>query len=683
VDLGALAAETVAQRRMRAPPIGPQEIGLGRSLSPSASKVVDGASLAWSDLEDGGKLAVVRIRSPGAQATRGGAKIYAMPDAAEIVFFAPDRPEAEMFRVTGAEINATLARDRAQRDADDEASVLYWTPIVPGEVLGIEIYLPPGVAPSELRAGMEIVSHVYETMVASASCPFGVGMGCSERCNLDASCYHDSWGQVIPAVAKMAFTTESGATSVCTGTLVTDQDPDTQVPYFLTARHCIATQAVASTLQTYWFFESGGCSGATPRGYRVVTGGSVLLDTLPEVDVTLLRLTQPPPEGVTMAGWDADTVPLGRSVSGIHHPSGDMKKVSFGVVTALEFCELPTVGVPSFPEGSFFCNPAADGGYWRVTYADGTTEGGSSGSGVFLHGSGKLVGTLTGGNASCSNQGGSNFYGRFDLAYRNGLSRWLGADGGCDAPPGSWAHCTNPACGPCALGQGDCDTDDECRPGLVCASNVGESHGFEPTVDVCQVPTDQPAEPGAQCGLALGDWDYCADPSCGPCAADEGDCDSDSECQAGLACLDDTGARRGLEPTVDLCGRPSADNCPLSNGDWAFCSEPGCGPCAVGQGDCDSDADCNPGLVCAFNQGAKYGLPGNMDVCEPRGEAVCLKAVGDWGYCADPLCGPCDEGQGDCDSDAECAAGLVCSFNSGEGFNLPSNMDVCVTPPSP
>jgi hypothetical protein len=351
------------------------------------------------------------------------------------------------------------------------------------------------------------------------------------------------------------------------------------------------------------------------------------------------------------------------------------------VVTAVEFCELPTVGVPEFPEGSFFCNPSDQGTYFRVTYSDGTTEGGSSGSGIFLHGSNKLIGTLTGGNASCSNLGGSNFYGRFDLAYRRSLSRWLGASDACNSEPGSWAYCSNPACGPCAEGQGDCDSDDECRDGLVCASNVGEAHGFDSIVDVCQAPAQEtPDDSGSACNLSLGDWDYCADPNCGPCGVDQGDCDSDTECQAGLVCLDDVGARLGFDATLDLCGPESAATCSLTNGDWGFCSEAGCGPCAVGQGDCDSDADCNVGLVCSFNQGAKYGLPANMDVCEPAGEATCLKAVGDWGYCADPLCGPCTEGQGDCDSDAECASDLVCSFNAGEAFGLPANMDVCVAP---
>jgi hypothetical protein len=38
----------------------------------------------------------------------------------------------------------------------------------------------------------------------------------------------------------------------------------------------------------------------------------------------------------------------------------------------------------------------------------------------------------------------------------------------------------------------------------------------------------------ADCTIPIGHNDYCS--SCGPCAEGEGDCDSDSECQSGLTC---------------------------------------------------------------------------------------------------------------------------------------------------
>ena len=48
--------------------------------------------------------------------------------------------------------------------------------------------------------------------------------------------------------------------------------------------------------------------------------------------------------------------------------------------------------------------------------------------------------------------------------------------------------------------------------------------------------------------------------------------------------------------------------------DFAYCSA-NC-PCARGQGDCDSDAECQPGLRCVQNAGARYGLASYIDICE-------------------------------------------------------------------
>ncbi len=47
---------------------------------------------------------------------------------------------------------------------------------------------------------------------------------------------------------------------------------------------------------------------------------------------------------------------------------------------------------------------------------------------------------------------------------------------------------------------------------------------------------------------------------------------------------------------------------------WDYCS-PDC-PCAEGEGDCDTNADCQEGLYCAQNVGIKYGQVSSMDVCE-------------------------------------------------------------------
>ena len=54
---------------------------------------------------------------------------------------------------------------------------------------------------------------------------------------------------------------------------------------------------------------------------------------------------------------------------------------------------------------------------------------------------------------------------------------------------------------------------------------------------------------------------------------------------------------------------------------WSTCTPQN--PCLAGQGDCDTDADCAVGLFCAQNVGAKYDQVGAMDGCERKESSVC------------------------------------------------------------
>ena len=52
------------------------------------------------------------------------------------------------------------------------------------------------------------------------------------------------------------------------------------------------------------------------------------------------------------------------------------------------------------------------------------------------------------------------------------------------------------------------------------------------------------------------------------------------------------------------------------NGDFEFCSSSY--PCGEGQGDCDSDADCNAGLKCSDNCPSLLGFDPAVDCCIPH-----------------------------------------------------------------
>ena len=55
---------------------------------------------------------------------------------------------------------------------------------------------------------------------------------------------------------------------------------------------------------------------------------------------------------------------------------------------------------------------------------------------------------------------------------------------------------------------------------------------------------------------------------------------------------------------------------------------------------------------------------------------------GSYSYCNSRCGGLCGEGEGDCDSDRECQAGLSCIPNVGGDFGLSSSVDVCADPNS-
>ncbi len=165
--------------------------------------------------------------------------------------------------------------------------------------------------------------------------------------------------------------------------------------------------------------------------------------------------------------------------------------------------------------------------------------------------------------------------------------------------------------GPCGSGQGDCDNDSECASGLVCTDNRGAEFGFPAGIDIC-LPDDNGGPP-TSCGLPLGSGRYCSDPACGPCLAGQGDCDNDAECGPGLSCVDNVGATFGFAPGIDVCLQTM---CTSENGRGDFCSV--CGPCTEGQGDCDSDAECAAGLTCVDDVGPMFGFGPRVDVCLPN-----------------------------------------------------------------
>lgn len=373
----------------------PTQIGLSRLASDEALAPLP--PLSWKAIP-GGAVARIEVTSPDALALRVGLRVNGLHPSVELRFAGSDALAKVVARVDGEE---------ATRLAGD--SRVYWTPVTDGERQVIEVFVPKGVDAGAIQLSVPEVSH----LVTNSRNNFSLAkIGESESCNVDTACRVAALGanfvNAKNAVARMIFT--DGGTFTCTGTLLNDTVPATQLAYFYTADHCISTQAVANTLNTYWGYEATSCGSGIQAANTLLTGGAQYLYSSDAgnspsapigTDASLLRLNGTPPTGAFFAGWDAAPLAASSSVLAIHHPSGDVKKSSLGQ-------QMSSNAQVNF-----------------VAWTSGTTEGGSSGSGLFTASpSGyALRGGLWGGTAACANSGNINtaanrdWYSRLDVAY--------------------------------------------------------------------------------------------------------------------------------------------------------------------------------------------------------------------------------------------------------------------------
>jgi len=125
--------------------------------------------------------------------------------------------------------------------------------------------------------------------------------------------------------------------------------------------------------------------------------------------------------------------------------------------------------------------------------------------------------------------------------------------------------------------------------------------------------------------VSLTNFDECAITKC---AENKGDCDTDEQCEDGLKCgMNNCPA--GSDPLADCCFNPKATDAPACDGQginmWSCCSEDN--KCGADEGDCDSNAECQDGLVCGRNS-CSFTIPeGNEDRFFPTGQADCCMSV--------------------------------------------------------
>lgn len=361
------------------------EIGLGRDVGAAHE------AARWHAVPEG-RAARWMVTSEGARALRVALAAHGLGPGVEVRFAGSARPglvygpfDGEAMRLAG-----------------------HWSPVLEGDTATIEV-LVRGTS-AEPRVEVEQVSHLF---VSLADGKAEAAAKAAQACAVNFACRaagDAALAETGRAVARMTYITSGGGSSLCTGTLLASSPVAGSLPpLFHSAAHCFSTQSSASTLTTHWFYEAASCTGtAVGPSYVQVAGGARLLYANADTDVLFVLLNNPAPGGAIFAGWDASRLTTGTPVTGIHHPQGDLKKVSIGAIAGID--------------RSVLADSIATRVQWSST-ATGFTEPGSSGSGIFSGNASsgyRFRGGLQGGPlAVCSSPLAELYdtYSRFDLAY--------------------------------------------------------------------------------------------------------------------------------------------------------------------------------------------------------------------------------------------------------------------------
>lgn len=257
-------------------------------------------------------------------------------------------------------------------------------------------------------------------------------------CQVDVNCSEgNDWQKEKNAIALILV----NGHRYCTGSLINNTAKN-QEPLFLTADHCLGGWATGgvkydainnpnlSHWSFYWNYELPGCSSAKLPLIKSTVGATILANN--EItDFALLKLNEDPRNKKKVKlyylGWDR-TYFAGNEGVGIHHPRGDVKKIST--------CRT------AIGSSDCFGNRDKNLNFWKVKWVNTTngysvTEGGSSGS-PFLNKQKRVIGQLYG-PAYCSNKNCENpsedvaNYGKFSVSWtgndnpdkRRRLKDWL------------------------------------------------------------------------------------------------------------------------------------------------------------------------------------------------------------------------------------------------------------------
>lgn len=336
----------------------------------------------WEILPNGDKVWRLEIKSPNALSINLNYNKFILPIGA--TFFVFNKYQ-------------TLGSFTAENNKVNEE---FSTSLLKGDYVVLEYFEPANVSVQGIIEISSVV-HGYRNLFNKMK-----AFGGSGACNINAICDSAFWDNEIRSTVMLLT---AGNTRFCSGALINNV-PQDGTPYILTANHCNP-----STNNIFMFnYQSPNCSTNIDGNTTKTISGCTLRATDTPSDFSLVELSSTPPSNynVFYAGWSNINIAPTKG-TGIHHPVGDVKKISHDNDNIVE---------------SGYYTLGND--HWEVIDWDsGTTQGGSSGSPLFDQNH-RIVGQLHGGNASCTKDA-FDLYGKFSVSWQANvdttkqLKHWL------------------------------------------------------------------------------------------------------------------------------------------------------------------------------------------------------------------------------------------------------------------
>lgn len=375
----------------------------------------------WHSIDNHFKVCLLSIKSEGALGLIIYYSHFEIPEGGKLYIYSKDKRQ-----VIGAFTSETNPKQRffaTELIKSDEVFLEYYS--------NSEIIKMPEIVISEVGIAYRTVETNIDGFGGSGACE--VNINCEEGLN-----YQNEKRSVSRIIVK-----QGSSSYWCTGSLLNNVRQDF-TPYLLTADHCGFTSSQQELDQWIFYFKYEGPECQNPisdtafnkytivGATKIASAGKQGTDIRSDFKLLLLNEIIPASHNPYFLGWTTSDTGSSYGVT-IHHPQGDIMKVSTysSPLIATAWSNTPDT-------------------HWKVFWTEtanghGVTEGGSSGCPI-LDSEGRLLGQLTGGEATCNTPASPDYYGQFryswdqiSVADSTKLKPWLDPDNtGITSLNGGW-----------------------------------------------------------------------------------------------------------------------------------------------------------------------------------------------------------------------------------------------------